>query len=134
LLVDSGSGDVSNNLNKVLTRNTHQRSTPQVLKSATQSSGSLIEQKQRNSMGDFIPEVKEVDATAETVLGVYDKLESLIRSQLAEEKSVGDVLIAFRTPVVSIGIMDAGDITATTFGSPRSRRDTANLERREALR
>jgi len=79
-------------------------------------------------MGDFIPEVEEGDSTAEKVLDVYDKLESLIRSQLAEEKSIGDVLIAFGTPIVSIGIMDAGDITATTFGSPRSRRDTANLE------
>jgi CubicO group peptidase (beta-lactamase class C family) len=79
-------------------------------------------------MGDFIPEIEEGDATAEKVPDIYDKLESLIRYQLAEEKSVGDVLIEFGTPIVSIGIMDAGDVTATTFGSPRSRGDTANLK------
>jgi hypothetical protein len=79
-------------------------------------------------MGDFIPEIEEGDATAEKVLGVYDKLASVIRYQLAEEKSVGDVLIAFGTPIVSIGILDAGDITATILGSPRSRRDSTMLE------
>jgi hypothetical protein len=55
-------------------------------------------------MGDFIPKFNEGDAK-----------QSLIRSQLAEEKLVGDVLIAFGTPIVSIGIMGAGDITATTL-------------------
>jgi hypothetical protein len=46
-------------------------------------------------MGDFIPEVEEGNATVEKVSDVYDKLESLIRCQLAEDKPVGDVLIAF---------------------------------------
>jgi hypothetical protein len=49
-------------------------------------------------MGDFIPKFNEGDAK-----------QSLIRSQLAEEKLVGDVLIAFGTPIVSIGIMGAGE-------------------------
>jgi hypothetical protein len=53
-------------------------------------------------MGDFIPEVEEGDATAEKVPDVYDKLESLIRCQLAEEKSVGDVLIAFGNPIFQL--------------------------------
>jgi hypothetical protein len=30
-------------------------------------------------MGDFIPEIEEIDATAEKVSDVYDKLEALIR-------------------------------------------------------
>jgi hypothetical protein len=84
-------------------------------------------------MGDFIPEVEEVDATAEKVLGVYGKLESLIRYQLVEEKSVGDVLVAFGTPIVSIGIMDAGDITAIILRSLKSRRDSTILESRTII-
>ena len=79
-------------------------------------------------MGDFIPEVEEGDATAERVPDVYDKLESLIRFQLTEEKSVRDVLIAFGTPTVSVGILDDGNITTTVLGSPGPRRDTTVLE------
>lgn len=79
-------------------------------------------------MGDFIQEVEEGDAITEKAPNVYDKLESLIRFQLTEEKSVRDVLTAFGTPIVSVGIMDAGGITATILGSPRPRRDTTMPE------
>jgi hypothetical protein len=60
---------------------------------------------------------------------IYDKLETLLRYQLTDEgKSVSDVLEAFGTPVVSVGMMDAKDITATILGSPRPRRVATLLE------
>jgi hypothetical protein len=62
-------------------------------------------------MGEYIPEVDVPD--------IYQKLETLIGRQLTEEKSVGEVLTAFETPIVSVGIMDDGDITATMLGSPK---------------
>lgn len=79
-------------------------------------------------MGDFIQGVEERDATAEKVPDIYDKLETLLRYQLTDEgKSVSDVLEAFGTLVVSVG-MDAKDITATILGSPRPRRVATLLE------
>jgi hypothetical protein len=87
-----------------------------------------VEKKQRNGMGDFIQGVEERDATAEKVPDIYDKLETLLRYQLTDEgKSVSDVLEAFGTLVVSVG-MDAKDITATILGSPRPRRVATLLE------
>jgi len=79
-------------------------------------------------MGDSFREVEEEDATGEIVPDVYDRLETLIRFQFTEEKSIHDVLTAFGSPIVSVGIMDAGNITATILGSPRTRRDMNMLE------
>lgn len=71
-------------------------------------------------MGEYIPEVDVPD--------IYQKLETLIGRQLTEEKSVGEVLTAFETPIVSVGIMDDGDITATMLGSPKFRLATTILD------
>jgi hypothetical protein len=71
-------------------------------------------------MGEHIPEVNVPD--------IYEKLETLIRCQLTEEKSVGEVLTAFGTPIVSVGIIDNGDITATILGSPKPRLGTTVLD------
>jgi hypothetical protein len=80
-------------------------------------------------MGDFIQRLEEWDATVEKVPDIYDKLETLLRYQLTdEEKSVSGVLAAFGTPIVLVGILDAGDNTATILGSPRRRQETTLLE------
>jgi CubicO group peptidase (beta-lactamase class C family) len=76
-------------------------------------------------MGEHIPEVNVPD--------IYEKLETLIRCQLTEEKSVGEVLTAFGTPIVSVGIIENGDITATILGSPKPRLGTTVLDFEEPL-
>jgi CubicO group peptidase (beta-lactamase class C family) len=76
-------------------------------------------------MGEYIPEVDVPD--------IYGKLESLIRCQLTEEKSVDEVLTAFESPIVSVGMMDDGDITATMLGSPKPRLGTTVLDSGETF-
>jgi CubicO group peptidase (beta-lactamase class C family) len=71
-------------------------------------------------MGDYVPEVKEEIKVDEEAPDMFEKLEKLIRFQLSsEELPVRDVLTAFGTPIVSVGILDAGTTTGKVLGNPR---------------
>jgi CubicO group peptidase (beta-lactamase class C family) len=56
--------------------------------------------------------------------GVLDRLEMLIKAQSAGGKSVIDVLIELGCPIVSVAVIDAGEITARVMGS--SKHEEAN--------
>jgi CubicO group peptidase (beta-lactamase class C family) len=71
-------------------------------------------------MGDYVSEVKEEIKVDKEAPDMFEKLEKLVRFQLSsEELPVCDVLTAFGTPIVSIGILDSGIITGKVLGNPR---------------
>jgi CubicO group peptidase (beta-lactamase class C family) len=49
---------------------------------------------------------------------LFDQLETLIKEQLPRS-SVADVLVHLGTPMVSIGVLDSGNITTKVLGSPK---------------
>jgi CubicO group peptidase (beta-lactamase class C family) len=52
--------------------------------------------------------------------GIMELLETLIKSQSTNGKSVSEVLVGLGTPIVSVAVMDHGDITASRIiGSPK---------------
>lgn len=51
---------------------------------------------------------------------IFDQLESLIKAQ-SRKNSIEDVLVGLGTPMVSIGILDAGNITTKVIGCVKSR-------------
>lgn len=53
------------------------------------------------------------------VPGIFDQLERLIGDQFPRS-SVADVLVELGTPLVSIGVLDGGDITTRILGSPKA--------------
>jgi CubicO group peptidase (beta-lactamase class C family) len=80
-------------------------------------------------MEDYMQEVTEGVAAVGIAPDIFEKLEELIRFQLStEEKPVRDVLTAFGTPIVSVGILDAGHITAKVLGFPSPQRSTMEPE------
>jgi CubicO group peptidase (beta-lactamase class C family) len=53
--------------------------------------------------------------------GIMELLETLIKSQSTDGKSVSEVLVNYGTPIVSVAVMDNGDITASKIiGSTES--------------
>ena len=64
--------------------------------------------------------VKEGGTQPRGMRNIYDKLRTLIRNQFADERSVSDVVTTIGTPLVSVGILDSGEITATIFGPEQS--------------
>lgn len=73
-------------------------------------------------MSDLTIRINEGGPTADKAPDIFEKLENLIKTQLStEEKPLDDVLAAFGSPIVSVGILDAGDITATVLGSQRNK-------------
>lgn len=51
---------------------------------------------------------------------IFDLLESLIQGQ-APQRSVADILVELGTPILSIGVVNAGDISAKIIGLPKPR-------------
>ncbi|RDW74927.1 hypothetical protein BP6252_06069 [Coleophoma cylindrospora] len=51
---------------------------------------------------------------------IFDHLETLIKNQSSVEASIDDVLVQMGCPIVSVGILDAGEISSRVLGSPRS--------------
>ena len=52
--------------------------------------------------------------------GIMELLETLIKSQSTDGKSVSEILVDLGTPIVSVAVMDHGDITASRIiGSPK---------------
>jgi CubicO group peptidase (beta-lactamase class C family) len=65
--------------------------------------------------------------------GIYEQLESLIKSQSAEGRAAAEILTDLGTPVVSVAIMDVGNITSRVFGLPGTQQSTATLGSEQAF-
>ncbi|KAG4442006.1 hypothetical protein IFR05_002532 [Cadophora sp. M221] len=50
----------------------------------------------------------------------FDRLDTLIKSQSEDSKSIEQIAIELGTPIVSIGVLDDGEITTTIFGTPQT--------------
>ncbi|KAL3424151.1 beta-lactamase [Phlyctema vagabunda] len=49
----------------------------------------------------------------------FDHLETLIKTQFSGDNNIDDMLIHLGSPIVSVGVLDAGEITSRVLGSPK---------------